>query len=238
MIFIDVFLPGSQVSAAEYVLLIWNLFCIGATLVKFEDIDIIQQLVREAREVDKERQAVDARKEAMTKFWGTAQRQTDMWLHRTTPRLDLFGEVHSNLEDLSNEEALKVLPVANEKFQVLHDKLGPLDAWCVDGELSEKAKKGFEQAVTALCQERDLAGILDKFDPFIEELDAILEHPAFLDAVPSDTKSMAPGMLASFQREKEADKAEAPEGMLASFQRAKEADKADADKLAGVGSSF
>merc|ERR1719476_471979 len=87
--------------------------CLLVVLYRFEDLDTIQQLEREVKELAKQNQHVEQQREKMREFWNNAQQLTELWLYRTVPRLDLYKEIHSQLEDSSSEDLLAHISQAN-----------------------------------------------------------------------------------------------------------------------------
>jgi len=131
-------------------------------LVRFEDIDVIQQLEREVKELVKQNEHVEGQREKMREFWTSAQNLTELWLYRTVPRLDLLKEMHSQLEEASQEDLLMHISGANQCMEDLDRKLGAIKAWRNDGELRTEDKKAFGKAINNLCQEQDFVEILNK----------------------------------------------------------------------------
>lgn len=134
--------------------------CLVITLIRFEDVDLLQQLTRESSQLTEEQHRLDIRHEKMKDFWTRVQDLTDMWLHRTVPRLDLFSEIHGHMEDMPELRLLKSLQSANHNIEQLEGHLGPIAAWCAGGYIDEKTKASFSQSVQHMCEFRDLDGIL------------------------------------------------------------------------------
>merc|ERR1711970_245937 len=102
-------------------------------LLHFEEVDIIQQLEREVRDMEAKVAGVDKQRKKMRDFWNNAQQLTELWLYRTVPRLDLFKELHSQLEDVPKEDLLVNLSGANQHLEDLERNLGELEHWRNDG---------------------------------------------------------------------------------------------------------
>merc|ERR1719343_1802698 len=111
------------------------LACNVVVLINFEDIDVVQKLEREVQELQEQNQQVGEQREKMKEFWSSAQNLTELWLYRTVPRLDLYKELHSQLEDEPEEDLLTHISGANNALQDLEDKLGELEYWRNDGQL-------------------------------------------------------------------------------------------------------
>lgn len=138
--------------------------CLVVTLIRFESIDIIQRLVKEARTIAREKESVRQMHDKMVSFWHDCQINTDIWLHRTVPRLDLYAEVHGCFEDLPNHQLLPAVAGMNAKLEALDCELGALEAWQAGGLLSDSAKKKFGQNVGSVCQCRGLEEISQRLD--------------------------------------------------------------------------
>merc|ERR1712232_1029718 len=100
--------PDGPASKAELVVLllpIWAYIgCIAMLLVRFEELDVIQKIQGEIMELKIEREGVAKGREQMEDFWNSMQSLTDLWLHRTVPRLDLFKEIQGHLEDRAPDD--------------------------------------------------------------------------------------------------------------------------------------
>merc|ERR1712224_1129338 len=106
--------------------------------------------------------------EKMNEFWSNAQQLTELWLYRTVPRLDLFKEVHSQLEDAPQEDLLAKISGANQHMEDLDAKLGALEAWRKDGQISTDDKKKFGAAINEICQVQELTEILVKLEDVVQ----------------------------------------------------------------------
>lgn len=125
-------------------------FCIAALLVliNYETIHTIKQLTREINRLQEESDRLSARRAEMTAFWGKVQRLTDIWMHRTAPRLDLLKEVHVQIESLRDPDQLESsLRGINDNLEALEGKLPPLELWQEGGQLTGSAKKQFAKSV-------------------------------------------------------------------------------------------
>jgi hypothetical protein len=141
-----------------------NQFCLLVLLSRFEEIDVIQQLEREVKELKKAEENVEKQRKKMHEFWSEAQQLTELWLYRTVPRLDLYKEVHSLLEDPPAEELTKWLALANQELEALESKLGDLDGWRNEGAIGLEDKKKFGKLLNDLCQEQEFDQISKKLD--------------------------------------------------------------------------
>merc|ERR1719160_567196 len=101
-----------------------NQICIVVLLTRFEELDVIQQLEREVAELKKAEQNVQQQREKMHEFWSQAQQLTELWLYRTVPRLDLYKEVHSHLEDAPEKDLNRWMQIANGQLEKVEENLG------------------------------------------------------------------------------------------------------------------
>lgn len=143
---------------------VFNQVCLIVLLCRFEEIDIIQQLEREVRELQKAERSVQQQREKMNEFWNNAQKLTELWLHRTVPRLDLYKEVHSQLEDAPDEKLNEWTDTANQRLEAIERGLGELDHWRNNGAFSVETKKNFGKQINQLCQEQDFSQMSKKLD--------------------------------------------------------------------------
>lgn len=163
-------------------------FCLGCILVRFEAVDIIQRLAKEARKLEREKDKVRRKQEEMNTFWNKAQQLTDLWLHRSVPCLDLLHEIQTYVGDMPKRDALECMALVNPKLEELHGKLGTLEAWFQDGDLAHAAKRHFGNAIGDVVGESDLRGILVHLNTFISKVDKIL----IADASPGKVNLLCP----------------------------------------------
>merc|ERR1712194_878407 len=150
--------PYTGVSFFTFIVLQLVVFLL---LVKFEEIDVVQRLEKEVQELKAQNVKVESQSEKMKEFWGNAQNLTELWLYRTVPRLDLYKEIHSQLEDsVSKEELLSNMSSANKALKALENNLGNLQAWRNDGDLNQEDKKAFGRNINELCQFDELNEML------------------------------------------------------------------------------
>lgn len=145
--------------------------CLIVMLIRFEELDTIQQLEREVRELEHQNVQVQQQREKMGEFWNNVQQLTELWLYRTVPRLDLYKEVHSQLEDAPSEDLLVSISGANQQLEDLDRSIGALDVWRGDGSIGADDKKRFAKAINQICQEQDFDDLLVKLE------DVISKHP-------------------------------------------------------------
>jgi len=136
------------------------MYCVFIVLMKFEEIDSVQKLEREVQELRAQNEAVGEQREKMKEFWSSAQNLTELWLYRTVPRLDLYKELHSQLEDENEEDLLTNITGANNALEALETNLGKLENWQNDGALSTDDKKQFGKTINELCQMGHMGDIL------------------------------------------------------------------------------
>jgi len=142
-----------------------SLLCVSIVLIRFEDIDTVQQLEREVKQLSKQNEEVEQQRDQMKTFWSNAQNLTELWLYRTVPRLDLYKELQSQLLDAPQEDFLVNISGANQWLEDLEGRLGSLEAWRNDGALKPEDKKHFGRAINKLCcQEHEFSDILAKLE--------------------------------------------------------------------------
>lgn len=140
--------------------------CLMILIVAFEHIDIVQRLEREVQQLKEESERVRNRREQMVTFWNGMQQLTDLWVHRTVPRLDLLKEVQQYLEFAPPQNCLSYMANANSRLEELERALPALEVWKnvaasdadgdVSSRLSEASKKSFSARITGLCREDSL----------------------------------------------------------------------------------
>lgn len=135
--------PGSTVSPLYEMLMTCFILSLLGVIIHFQRVDILLRLEREVKKLEEERKTVEDQKKQMAEFWGGVQELTELWLHRTVPRLDLVKEIHSQLEDIPPEQVMDQLHKANDCLKRLEDDAGSLESWKSGGELDEKTKKKF-----------------------------------------------------------------------------------------------
>lgn len=141
-------------------------------LVMFEQIDILQRLEREIQKLQEEADRLKQRREQMVQFWSDCQNLTDIWVHRTTPRLDLLKEIHSCLEDIKQpKDLMAALSNANTRIETLESRLPELALWRCDGQISEGSKKAFAQRIKRIYDsaDQDLPTILSGVSRLVED---------------------------------------------------------------------
>lgn len=141
--------------------------CIAILLVRFEEIDEVQKLEREIKDLKRAEANVRETQQKMHEFWTNVTQLTELWLYRTVPRLDLYKEVHEVLADAEPKDLNQWMRLANEKLQGLDSKLGELKQWRQEGALPLEDKKQFGKQINTLCQEQNFSKIADKLDKVI-----------------------------------------------------------------------
>jgi len=140
------------------------LVCLLNMLMRFEKIDVVQRLEREVLQLQEQSETIKTRREQMVNFWNDMQQLTDLWVHRTVPRLDLLKEVQGHLEFSSPDDHLPFMAKANNCLEDLEKNLPALLYWRGDGDLSEESKKAFSEWILKLCQEDNLPVMLQKLN--------------------------------------------------------------------------
>jgi len=143
-----------------YILLIET--CLAMLLVRFEEIDKVQQLQREFRQLKEHTERLDQKSKEMKASWQEVQLVTEIWLYRTVPRLDLHKEVHCLMEgELGGEDMLTHLACANSSLEHIEGRIGAIALWHGKGSLDMADKTGFSNAVNMLIQANDLEEIME-----------------------------------------------------------------------------
>lgn len=138
-------------------------------LFRFEQIDIIQRLEVEVQTLTVDAEQVQERREKMIDFWDSMQKLTDIWLHRTVPRLDLMKEVQGHLEDAKDEDVLPYTANANRHLEELEKYLGDLKLWKKGGALNDDAKKEFGNRIAIAANAGELPQILHELSGVVHE---------------------------------------------------------------------
>merc|ERR1711920_464786 len=107
------------------------------------EVDEIQKLKHKLFKLEREKTVADERKKEMTEIWAQMQRLTDLWLHRTVPRLELVKEVQGYLMDCNEDDLTKHLVGVNVALGDLHKALGDLELWCTNGVVGDATKNWF-----------------------------------------------------------------------------------------------
>jgi hypothetical protein len=144
------------------------LLCVLTMLVKFEDLDEVQRLEREVKELTKQNLKIEKQREEMKQYWNNVQQLSEVWLYRTVPRLDLYKEIHSQLEDARSDTILSGMRDTNQCLDLLEERLPALPAWKNEGSLNQEQKKYFGSALNRICQEPELDTILVKLHVIAE----------------------------------------------------------------------
>lgn len=116
------------------------LICIIFVLHEFVDIDIVQQLERQLKDVQVEQSKLEEKAKAMREFYDNTQRLGDVWLHRTVPRLELLKQFSEELEDSLAGEPVQFLEAVNANVGTLERSLPALDLWLADEVMDAKQK--------------------------------------------------------------------------------------------------
>lgn len=170
--------------------------CLVVLLVQFERIDVIQKLEREVNELQAESERIAARREQMVAFWNNMQQLTDLWVHRTVPRLDLLKELQGLIEYAPIGDMLAYMAGVNSRLEDLEARLPELSLWRKDGELSEESKKMFAERILRLCQEENLQKILSGLSKVMEDglpkKQQIVDEPVRRPSLPGPPTNTVP----------------------------------------------
>lgn len=181
-----------QVRFQFFVELVLLEVCIVMLLIRFEEFDLVQQLEREVKALEQANTSLKDQKERMHKFWSNCQNLTELWLHRTVPRLDLYKEIHSQLEDFPQEDLLMNMSGANQHLEELEGSLGALEAWRNDGFLPLDMKKQFGKKINELCQETEFPDLLVSLDNVVKsDMKSLQALPQSVPPLPSFSQTLA-----------------------------------------------
>lgn len=133
-------------------------------LAVFEDIDVVQQLQREAWALAREKTEVAQMQQDTKHFWQEAEQLMDLWLHRTIPRLNLYGKIHEYIEDMPIDTLTNQLPIINEALELFEQSLPAIQDWRHDGGLDETSAKAFQQKLNDAIQVRSLPKLLHNLE--------------------------------------------------------------------------
>jgi len=167
----DIYVLATSKQKRDFLQKVWEItdlfaaeVCLIVMLTRFEELDIIQQLEREVKELARQNEQVEKQREKMTEFWSNAQQLTELWLYRTVPRLDLYKEVHNQLEDSAKEDLLNHMAGANQQLEDLERKLGELKDWKQDGQISPETKKLVGKTINEISKENELDKMMEKLE--------------------------------------------------------------------------
>jgi len=132
-----------------------NLICVVSTLACFEQIDEIAQLQRRIHGYRQRSERVKEQHRKANENWTKVQQLHDLWNYRTQPFLIIMGKIHRALDnqdreyaralelarrndgavtDITPEQRLDWIKLANESLDCLDRKLGPIKDWTKDGQ--------------------------------------------------------------------------------------------------------
>lgn len=132
------------------------LICIIFVLYEFVDIDIVQQLERQLKDVQVEQSKLEDKAKAMREFYDNTQRLGDVWLHRTVPRLELLKQFSEELEDSFAGKPVHFLETVNANVVTLESSLPALDLWLADEVMDAKQKRVLGDMMNNLTRARDV----------------------------------------------------------------------------------
>ncbi|CAK9089277.1 unnamed protein product [Durusdinium trenchii] len=118
-----------------------TLICITFVLHDFLDIDAIQRLEVQIKEMQAAVQAVEERRQYMLDFFSRVHRLSDFWLFRTLPRLELMKLCGDALEDAEDAKMAPLLVDIVSKVSNLEEALLPTELWQSEGLTDAEKKK-------------------------------------------------------------------------------------------------
>eukprot|EP00434_Breviolum_minutum_P020967 symbB.v1.2.018497.t1/scaffold1403.1/size153157/3 len=106
-----------------------TLVCIAFVLHDFLEIDAIQRMEIQIKEMQATVAAVEERRQQMTDFFGRVHRLAEFWLYRTLPRLEMMKLCCDALEDAEESEMAPLLQEVVTKVRSLEFSLLPVSLW-------------------------------------------------------------------------------------------------------------
>lgn len=132
------------------------LVCILFVLYEFVDIDIVQQLDTQLKDVEEEHNRLEQKRKAMLDFYDKTQQLADVWLHRTVPRLELLKQFSEEVEDLQEPQLTVFLKNMNSKVGCLESSLPALSLWLSEEQMDTGTKKQLGEAMHNLTRAKDV----------------------------------------------------------------------------------
>lgn len=124
--------------------------CIGFILHEFLDMDIVQQLDAQLRQLEAAQLQVMQKRERILSFYTATQELGDLWLHRTIPQLELMKYFYEKLIDLPVKRHAELINGIDQQMAALEQSTPPLLQWRGDKVIGEKKKKVFDSTVMQL----------------------------------------------------------------------------------------
>lgn len=146
-----------------------TLICITFVLHDFLDIDAIQRLEVQIKEMQAAVQAVEERRQYMLDFFSRVHRLSDFWLFRTLPRLELMKLCGDALEDAEDAEMAPLLVDIVSKVSNLEEALLPTELWQSEG-LTDAEKKKTSDCLSKIASQHDANHALQEMPSITEEL--------------------------------------------------------------------
>lgn len=146
-----------------------TLICIAFVLHDFLDIDAIQRMEIQIKEMQATVAAVEERRQQMVDFFGRVHRLADFWLHRTLPRLELMKLCGDALQDAEEPEMEPLLVEIVKKVRNLEDSLLPISLWQKDA-LTEADKKKRSELLSKLTSRACAKYALQEMPTVAQEL--------------------------------------------------------------------
>lgn len=137
--------------------------CLFVVLVKFDDIDFVQQMEVEIRELDNKTGQVKKQSEEQKEFWNKVQDLNGVWLYRTIPRLDLLETVSHKLEDSKPEEMKRMLAISNQALDALEKTVGAIENWKGEA-MSDDDKQKFAKHLKKANNQAELIDVVKEIN--------------------------------------------------------------------------
>eukprot|EP00931_Biecheleriopsis_adriatica_P045441 TRINITY_DN2602_c0_g1_i1.p1 TRINITY_DN2602_c0_g1~~TRINITY_DN2602_c0_g1_i1.p1 ORF type:complete len:601 (+),score=88.44 TRINITY_DN2602_c0_g1_i1:109-1911(+) len=137
--------------------------CIVFVLYDFLEIDKVQRLQVQIRELQMAAGRVEQRRQRIVLILEEANNIADLWTERTLPRLELMKELGEELQDASDLDLVPVLSNIVTNVSMLEKALPSLETWLND--LKESDKKRLVAILGNICSEEGTAMFMLKYMP-------------------------------------------------------------------------
>eukprot|EP00440_Ansanella_granifera_P054084 gb/GFBE01058630.1/.p1 GENE.gb/GFBE01058630.1/~~gb/GFBE01058630.1/.p1 ORF type:complete len:568 (+),score=148.22 gb/GFBE01058630.1/:1-1704(+) len=154
--------------AAVILLLSVNLVCVMFVLYDFLDIDTIQRLEAQIKELQAANERVEERRTKMLAFFDRVHLLADFWLHRTLPRLELAKRLGEELEDAKDVDLVPALAEVVVHMGSIEQSLLPVERWLKP--MSKDSKNRLSSTLNELSARGSLREILDATPQAVQEL--------------------------------------------------------------------
>merc|ERR1719245_2379171 len=163
ILFIEIFVMDSiEVKYELEAEVVVALICIAFVLYEFIDLDLVQQLDGQLKEVEVEQKRLEEKRNNMLNFYSRTQQLADVWLHRTTPRLELMKQFAEGVEDKPERDFGNFLAQVVSREKELDASLPRMELWLHQGTMSSDKMKFFGDRMNDLTRTYSVAETLQK----------------------------------------------------------------------------